>query len=384
MKDTLGEKTYRFTDLMKRVLAVMVEVRGDMTAIEIAAKMNLDLPDDAPMVGSLSLTSPIMNLRRMKLVRRRMIKTGERVFGHNVYPIFTKYYVINEGKHALVRAILDYLAEDRNDISESELNGIKHMVKQAEEMKQARVVELRNEHDQRPPSPADPEFKLHDPKRLDLSADNPQLQIYALAMEHSHLGNDPEPYVEHRDPFFKWSKIWNKTKDAPYMLRIWIGRLRLHIFYRGDLDPDCHDHPWDFKTFPFTSYVEFVEVDVSPDRQNPHGFYNVVPAWRWTRRKAEHRHRVIGPYAGHMELKAFKDPDTVHAIPVSVEDANRFVRDHPRWKPAVREGKIVTLVWRGRYRRMWGFWKSRFGKWCWINYRKYIWEGGKDAPCNDD
>ena len=56
------------------------------------------------------------------------------------------------------------------------------------------------------------------------------------------------------------SVIYGKEDEhaTPYMTRYWIGRLRLHIFHRGDQDPDCHDHPWDFWTFPFTPYVEEV------------------------------------------------------------------------------------------------------------------------------
>lgn len=42
------------------------------------------------------------------------------------------------------------------------------------------------------------------------------------------------------------------------MTRAWFGRLRFHVFFRGDQDPDCHDHPWGFWTFPLRSYVEEV------------------------------------------------------------------------------------------------------------------------------
>src|SRR5690606_161477 len=60
--------------------------------------------------------------------------------------------------------------------------------------------------------------------------------------------------------FWGKSVIYGKEDDhaTPYMTRYWIGRLRLHIFHRGDQDPDCHDHPWSFWTFPFTPYVEEV------------------------------------------------------------------------------------------------------------------------------
>ena len=47
------------------------------------------------------------------------------------------------------------------------------------------------------------------------------------------------------DSFFGRHTIYDDAGGTPYMTRYWIGRLRLHIFYRGDADPDCHDHPWD-------------------------------------------------------------------------------------------------------------------------------------------
>ena len=58
------------------------------------------------------------------------------------------------------------------------------------------------------------------------------------------------------------SVIYGKEDEhaTPYMTRYWIGRLRLHLFHRGDQDPDCHDHPWGFWTFPFRSYVEEVAI----------------------------------------------------------------------------------------------------------------------------
>ena len=43
------------------------------------------------------------------------------------------------------------------------------------------------------------------------------------------------------------------TDGSKYMTRVWFGRLRVHVFYRGDADADPHDHPWDFWTFPLTS-----------------------------------------------------------------------------------------------------------------------------------
>lgn len=156
------------------------------------------------------------------------------------------------------------------------------------------------------------------------------------------------------------SVIYGKEDEhaTPYMTRYWIGRLRLHIFHRGDQDPDCHDHPWDFWTFPFTPYVEEVVIDhraefwpdikVEVKRQ-------IVPAWRLTFRPAEHTHRVLG----RLEAQDRKPP-----LPhVDIR------------KP------IVTLVWRGKDRRKWGFFKHRDGKWCWVHWKSYVFGGGKSAPC---
>lgn len=148
--------------------------------------------------------------------------------------------------------------------------------------------------------------------------------------------------------------------ETPYMTRIWLGRLRLHIFHRGDVDPDCHDHPWDFWTFPLNSYVEEVAVMVGQKGdydenlrkrlEHEFGTYRqVVPAWRLTFRPAKHCHRVLGPE-----------------------------RRHWLWGT-----KIVTLVWRGQARRAWGFLKNRDGRWCWQFWKDYVYGGGKDAPCGD-
>lgn len=126
--------------------------------------------------------------------------------------------------------------------------------------------------------------------------------------------------------------------DTPYMTRVWIGRLRLHIFHRGDADEDCHDHPWGFWTFPFVTYIEEV---LNPNVGNRHE--RLVRAWRWHRREATFAHRVICPW-GDGE-------------------------------------KIVTVVWRDKSSRKWGFWKQRDGKTCWVPWRKYCFEGGKHGPC---
>lgn len=127
--------------------------------------------------------------------------------------------------------------------------------------------------------------------------------------------------------------------DAPYMTRAWIGKLRLHVFHRGDGDPDCHDHPWDFWTFPLTTYREEVR------RPNGRKEVRIVRAGRPHFRPAEFAHRVIDRVLGR--------------------------------------GKIVTIVWRSGKGRDWGFWRDRPHETCWVPWRRYVFEGGKDAPCSD-
>lgn len=155
--------------------------------------------------------------------------------------------------------------------------------------------------------------------------------------------------------------LWNEETGEfeEYMTRWWIGRLRIHRFYRGDQDPDCHDHPWDFWTFPLHSYVEEVLTPAGgttsrEGRQTGYFFrkhIRTVERFRLHYRPAEHRHRVLGALDGHT------------------------------WKPV---GKVVTIVWRSPVKRKWGFWKHRKDKWCWQFWKDYIFDGGKHAPCDDE
>ena len=150
---------------------------------------------------------------------------------------------------------------------------------------------------------------------------------------------------------------------TPYMTRMWIGRLRLHIFYRGDNDPDPHDHPWDFWTFPLTSYVEEVTNPhvTGDDRGNPYVYRRVVERFQLHYRRATHCHRVLGRWSGALT-----------PVPMSSD-----------FKPAPThtDGKIITLVWRGKSERPWGFLRDRDGKWCWTPWKEYVFGGGKHAPC---
>jgi hypothetical protein len=159
--------------------------------------------------------------------------------------------------------------------------------------------------------------------------------------------------------------------ETPYMTRFWFGPLRLHIFHRGDADPDCHDHPWDFWTFPLRSYVEevleervetkFLAAGGKTERSYFVRHTQVVKAFRLHYRPATHRHRVLG---------ALTDWASFSGVLV------------PLYAPV---GTIPTIVWRSGIKRKWGFTKSDdTGKWCWIPWKTYAYEGGKHAPCEDE
>lgn len=164
----------------------------------------------------------------------------------------------------------------------------------------------------------------------------------------------------------------------PYMTRFWFWRFRVHIFHRGDKDQDCHDHPWDFWTFPLTSYVEEVLHPVRQARLTkaeppPDKFFRslqVVERFRLHYRPAEHCHRVLGAWSGRYESYSMFTGENLTKRPV------------PGSKPQIAPGKkIVTLVYQSGVRRKWGFWKERNGVWCWDFWKKYVLEGGRDQAC---
>ena len=163
---------------------------------------------------------------------------------------------------------------------------------------------------------------------------------------------------------------------TPYMTRLSLGRLRLHIFHRSDADPDCHDHPWDFWTFPLTAYVEEVAIPLVRHVDSQYGTIfspqryvtrcQIVPALRWSFRPAEHTHRVIGRHDEELTL---------------VDACGAFVAGGGPVSPRVKDGRIVTIVWLARSRRKWGFLRNRDGNWCWTPWKEYVFGGGKHAPC---
>lgn len=96
-----------------------------------------------------------------------------------------------------------------------------------------------------------------------------------------------------------WSVVYGSTladAETPYLLRIMLtpktrwGQLRMNVFFRGDKDPDPHDHPWPFWTFPLRSYREWYV-----DGTGGHMRQRVVKAFRLHHRPAGFKHIVQGP-----------------------------------------------------------------------------------------
>lgn len=145
-------------------------------------------------------------------------------------------------------------------------------------------------------------------------------------------------------------RTYTDEGGSAYLTRVTWGRSRLHVFHRGDSDPDPHDHPWAFATFPLTSYVEEV---TEPAGNGWATRREVVRAFRLHRRPATYLHRVIGRWAG-------------------------------RGTEVAAGGRIVTLVRRSGDDRDWGFLRLRGANACWTPWRAYVLEGGKEAPCGPE
>lgn len=149
----------------------------------------------------------------------------------------------------------------------------------------------------------------------------------------------------------QWKTIYgvDEKHNTPYLTRVLIGRLRFHVFHRGDQDDAFHDHPWAFWTFPLTSYRETV--------LHPDGILqdHVVKRFHWHYRPAEYRHRVL-----YAEDQLFDEWGGMIGAPK----------------------KIWTIVWRGPETRKWGFWKADgFMKYCFVKWKDYLYGDGKHAPC---
>lgn len=135
------------------------------------------------------------------------------------------------------------------------------------------------------------------------------------------------------DPERRWIRtIYGKQgeHETPYLTRVKLtpctpwGQAFLHCFHRGDQDPDPHDHPWAFYTFPLQTYIE--------ERLDGLGGYitiKVVDRWKWHYRPATYTHRVLGP-GDRAALRA--------------------------GKYVLRRKRLWTIIWKKRIERKWGFW----------------------------
>lgn len=192
---------------------------------------------------------------------------------------------------------------------------------------------------------------------------------------------DAEPTKQStRGKLFGKSVLFSLTNPVPYMVRYFIGRLRLHIMMRGDAGRAPHDHPWWFVTFPFHSYVEEVayeEVHPVTGRIDIKTRLNVVRRFRFHFRPAHYAHRILGP----LVIQSRKIGKTVHGIPDN-EMALARVQYRPGmtldevdamldyWVVPPKKRKIVTIVFRGGVRHSWGFYPVDGPGW--VHHKEYF------------
>lgn len=164
-----------------------------------------------------------------------------------------------------------------------------------------------------------------------------------------------------------WS--WGPFRYAPvsdsgsvFMDRYAIGRLWVHIFRRADKDVFYHDHEWDFYTFPLKSYVEEVLVVADKDlwyenkrvlKGERYVRHDIVRAWRWHKRKAEHAHRIVATYHMRRWPESGYRPIYWNMIPSAWDKSSNW--------------PVITICWKGKPRRNWGAWQKspHSGAWGW-------------------
>lgn len=110
--------------------------------------------------------------------------------------------------------------------------------------------------------------------------------------------------------------------------------IRLHRFWRGDDDRAVHDHPWDFWTFPLTSYLE----------RCPDGFH-IVERFKLHFRRAEFKHYVVGCLRDDI-TKAYSE----------------------YWRAKNDKRPFWTIVFAKTKRRTWGHWPNEH---TFINWRDW-------------
>lgn len=158
------------------------------------------------------------------------------------------------------------------------------------------------------------------------------------------------------------------TIRTPYMTTLRIAPNRfIHIFWRADLDPDWHDHMWDFHTFPLWPKAGYIEEVLCV--QDKSVFLNPVRGWQWSFRPAEHAHRVVAPGS----IPAADGNGRLNAMHFNHDFISKGV---PSGWP------VITYVVKSVKWREWGFHVRRDGRWCYQEWRDYVYWGGKERGCD--
>ena len=122
----------------------------------------------------------------------------------------------------------------------------------------------------------------------------------------------------------------------------WLPGIRVHNILKSDAAFELHDHPFDFVSFILSGgYTEIrgealdgVPANSTIRRKESH------PPLSFVRRKAEDLHRIL--------LK----PTVV------MMEGRQVLRETPAW----------TIVFRGKYRREWGFMTAAG----WLHWKEYV------------
>jgi len=130
------------------------------------------------------------------------------------------------------------------------------------------------------------------------------------------------------------------TRVYGYFTQLWIGRARLHLFYKGEPSVMMHDHAWPFYTFPLRSYV-----DKAADQHSSETRIQLVRAFRLHYRPSSYTHKYLGRWAGTFDELG-----------------------NPNTKP----GTVVTLAYRGKLDREWGYWKITGGTRKFYPFKEYL------------
>jgi hypothetical protein len=334
------------TPLMARCMDALYKDHATMTTSDLSISIT-DARFGVP-ISQNQLGSPLGRLRKLRWVKREKRIVGHRHVGAMDYPLIERFYSLTPLGVDIWRSMgstIDPVKGGTFSIySDTKKATGLYSTLESEELPDACDHKWIDHYNVAAPVPSEPDRRL--------CGECGKMEVLQEIETVEHAEHDERSFKPDKTALFGRHTIF--TDKSPYMTRLWFGRLRFHIFHRGDGDSP-HDHPWDFKTYPLTSYVEEVFYEVGPE-PILRSVMRVVPAGRPSWRKAEFRHRVVGRYAGYV----VKEGNQMDATP---DVAN--VLWLTGWRPAHDSRKIYTIVWRGRERRDWGFWIKAAGKWCW-------------------